>query len=234
MADSHLTELSFSSLHLPETLQKGLADASFERCTPIQAQTLPQALAGLDVAGQAQTGTGKTAAFLVAMYARLIRAEPLPLAQSQRAARADRCSNARAGGADPSRRRSARLAHRPDARAGVRRRRLRQAAPSSRAGRRRADGHAGPHHRFRQAARDRPALGAGAGAGRSRSHVRSRLHQRHPLDPAAPAGAGPAPQHAVLGHAVATRAGARLRAHERPDAGAHRAGQDDGRSPCVR
>ncbi|HJY36461.1 MAG TPA: DEAD/DEAH box helicase, partial [Steroidobacteraceae bacterium] len=77
MADSHLTELSFSSLHLPETLQKGLADASFERCTPIQAQTLPQALAGLDVAGQAQTGTGKTAAFLVAMYARLIRQEPL-------------------------------------------------------------------------------------------------------------------------------------------------------------
>jgi ATP-dependent RNA helicase RhlB len=78
MAESHLTELSFSSLHLPETLQKGLADASFERCTPIQAQTLPQALAGLDVAGQAQTGTGKTAAFLVAMYARLIRSEPLP------------------------------------------------------------------------------------------------------------------------------------------------------------
>lgn len=77
MADSHLTELSFSSLHLPEALQKGLADASFERCTPIQAQTLPQALAGLDVAGQAQTGTGKTAAFLVAMYARLMREPPL-------------------------------------------------------------------------------------------------------------------------------------------------------------
>ena len=50
MADSHLTELSFSSLHLPETLQKGLADASFERCTPIQAQTLPQALAGWQAA----------------------------------------------------------------------------------------------------------------------------------------------------------------------------------------
>lgn len=78
MADSHLTELSFSSLHLPESLQKGLADASFERCTPIQAQTLPQALAGLDMAGQAQTGTGKTAAFLVAMYARLIREPPMP------------------------------------------------------------------------------------------------------------------------------------------------------------
>jgi ATP-dependent RNA helicase RhlB len=87
MADSHLTELSFSSLHLPETLQKGLADASFERCTPIQAQTLPQALAGLDVAGQAQTGTGKTAAFLVALYARLIR-EPVPASRSLNAPRA--------------------------------------------------------------------------------------------------------------------------------------------------
>jgi ATP-dependent RNA helicase RhlB len=87
MADSHLTELSFSSLHLPEALQKGLADASFERCTPIQAQTLPQALAGMDVAGQAQTGTGKTAAFLVAMYARLIR-EPVPPTRRLNAPRA--------------------------------------------------------------------------------------------------------------------------------------------------
>jgi ATP-dependent RNA helicase RhlB len=41
-------------------------------CTPIQAQTLPIALEGRDVAGQAQTGTGKTAAFLVAMYQALI------------------------------------------------------------------------------------------------------------------------------------------------------------------
>jgi len=81
MSESHLTELSFSSLHLPESLQKGLADASFERCTPIQAQTLPEALAGLDIAGQAQTGTGKTAAFLVAMFARLLR-EPTPPSRS--------------------------------------------------------------------------------------------------------------------------------------------------------
>jgi ATP-dependent RNA helicase RhlB len=75
---SHLTDLSFTSLHLPEVLQKGLADASFERCTPIQAQTLPHALAGLDVAGQAQTGTGKTVAFLVALYAKLLRQEVPP------------------------------------------------------------------------------------------------------------------------------------------------------------
>jgi ATP-dependent RNA helicase RhlB len=75
MADEHLTEVSFTNLHLPESLARGIADAGFERCTPIQAQTLPRALAGFDVAGQAQTGTGKTAAFLVALYSRLLRAE---------------------------------------------------------------------------------------------------------------------------------------------------------------
>jgi ATP-dependent RNA helicase RhlB len=86
MAD-HLTELSFTGLHLPELLQKGLADAGFERCTPIQAQTLPHALAGLDVAGQAQTGTGKTVAFLVALFARLLR-EPVPAERKLNAPRA--------------------------------------------------------------------------------------------------------------------------------------------------
>ncbi len=74
----HLTDVSFTNLHLPEPLARGIADAGFERCTPIQAQTLPRALAGLDVAGQAQTGTGKTAAFLVAMYARILRRAPDP------------------------------------------------------------------------------------------------------------------------------------------------------------
>jgi ATP-dependent RNA helicase RhlB len=70
------SDLSFTSLHLPDALSRGIADAGFERCTPIQAGTLPRALAGLDVAGQAQTGTGKTAAFLVALYSRLMRSEP--------------------------------------------------------------------------------------------------------------------------------------------------------------
>ncbi|HEY7965285.1 MAG TPA: DEAD/DEAH box helicase [Steroidobacteraceae bacterium] len=50
----------------------GIRQAGFVTCTPIQAQTLPIALAGRDVAGQAQTGTGKTAAFLVAMYHSLL------------------------------------------------------------------------------------------------------------------------------------------------------------------
>jgi ATP-dependent RNA helicase RhlB len=51
---------------------QGIRQAGFVNCTPIQAQTLPIALAGHDVAGQAQTGTGKTAAFLVALYQNLL------------------------------------------------------------------------------------------------------------------------------------------------------------------
>lgn len=73
-----LSTISFSSLNLPEELARGIADAGFERCTPIQAGTLPLALAGIDVAGQAQTGTGKTAAFLVAMFAKLLREPASP------------------------------------------------------------------------------------------------------------------------------------------------------------
>jgi ATP-dependent RNA helicase RhlB len=78
MSDTHLSEISFTQLHLPEPLARGIADAGFERCTPIQAQTLPRALAGFDIAGQAQTGTGKTAAFLVALYSHLLRRDPPP------------------------------------------------------------------------------------------------------------------------------------------------------------
>ena len=73
---THLTEQAFSSLPLHETLQKGLQSAGFEFCTPIQAQSLPLLLAGKDVAGQAQTGTGKTIAFLLATFQRLLTTEP--------------------------------------------------------------------------------------------------------------------------------------------------------------
>ena len=60
MTDSE--KIRFDSLDLPPKLQEGIKAAGFEYCTPIQAQTLPRALSGHDVAGQAQTGTGKTAA----------------------------------------------------------------------------------------------------------------------------------------------------------------------------
>ena len=73
---AHLTELTFKSLALHESLQNGLESAGFEFCTPIQAQSLPILLAGRDVAGQAQTGTGKTIAFLLAAFQRLLEDEP--------------------------------------------------------------------------------------------------------------------------------------------------------------
>ena len=67
-----LTQTRFDEFDLPESIVKGLADAGFVNCTPIQAQTLPVSLTGRDVAGQAQTGTGKTAAFLVTLLSRLL------------------------------------------------------------------------------------------------------------------------------------------------------------------
>ena len=73
MSDTHLTDTAFTSFPLPGELMQGIEDAGFSKCTPIQAETLPVALEGRDVAGQAQTGTGKTAAFLLAVYNHLLR-----------------------------------------------------------------------------------------------------------------------------------------------------------------
>ena len=72
MSDKPLTDISFSSFDLHPSLLAGLEAAGFNRCTPIQALTLPLALAGRDVAGQAQTGTGKTLAFLITVINRLL------------------------------------------------------------------------------------------------------------------------------------------------------------------
>ena len=73
MSETHLSDKVFASLGLPEVVLRGVDEAGFERCTPIQADALPLALAGQDVAGQAQTGTGKTAAFLLATFAHLLK-----------------------------------------------------------------------------------------------------------------------------------------------------------------
>lgn len=66
MSKHHLTEVKFSSLPLDPRLQQALQDNQLEYCTPIQAESLPVLLAHRDCAGQAQTGTGKTLAFLLA------------------------------------------------------------------------------------------------------------------------------------------------------------------------
>ena len=74
--ENHLTETLLSSYSLPDEVRWGIADAGFVFATPIQAKTLPETLAGKDIAGQAQTGTGKTAAFLITIFTRLITRRP--------------------------------------------------------------------------------------------------------------------------------------------------------------
>ena len=67
--------MDFHSLPIPEPVLRGVDAVGFKTCTPIQEKTLPLSLAGKDVAGQAQTGTGKTAAFLITVFSRLLRHE---------------------------------------------------------------------------------------------------------------------------------------------------------------
>jgi len=74
---THLTDQHFDQYKLPDSLLQGLNQAGFKQCTPIQARSLPLSLDGIDVAGEAQTGTGKTIAFLVAVYNKLLT-EPAP------------------------------------------------------------------------------------------------------------------------------------------------------------
>ncbi len=75
MKETHLTKTRFSNLELSDVIIKSLKNADFIECTPIQDKTLPLSLRGKDIAGQAQTGTGKTAAFLLATFQHLINDE---------------------------------------------------------------------------------------------------------------------------------------------------------------
>jgi ATP-dependent RNA helicase RhlB len=61
-------ETRFHDLGLRDELMRGIADLGFKYCSPIQAQVLPHTLQGNDAIGKAQTGTGKTAAFLITMF----------------------------------------------------------------------------------------------------------------------------------------------------------------------
>jgi len=72
MQTTHLTDTHFTDLPLNKQVIDALDAASFHRCTPIQAMSLPPLLDGNDIAGQAQTGTGKTMAFLVATFHHLL------------------------------------------------------------------------------------------------------------------------------------------------------------------
>ncbi|MCG2678548.1 MAG: DEAD/DEAH box helicase [Kiritimatiellae bacterium] len=66
-------KIRFHDLDLPDPILHAVADQKFSYCTPIQSQILPALLAGRDAGGRAQTGTGKTAAFLIGIFTRLLR-----------------------------------------------------------------------------------------------------------------------------------------------------------------
>jgi len=70
-------QLVFADMDIPDVIKQALSDMHFTVTTPIQAQLLPVALAGGDAAGKAQTGTGKTAAFLISIFTHCMR-NPLP------------------------------------------------------------------------------------------------------------------------------------------------------------
>ncbi|ART80705.1 ATP-dependent RNA helicase RhlB [Oceanisphaera avium] len=68
MSKTHLTDVKFAQLGLQPQVVTGLDAKGFYQCTPIQALSLPYLIQGKDLAGQAQTGTGKTIAFLAATF----------------------------------------------------------------------------------------------------------------------------------------------------------------------
>jgi len=65
--------MKFTELDLPVEVLKGIEQVGFTELTPVQEESIPLALEGKDVAGQAQTGTGKTAAFLISLFTKLLR-----------------------------------------------------------------------------------------------------------------------------------------------------------------
>jgi ATP-dependent RNA helicase RhlB len=67
--------MEFTQLPLPAPVLRGIAEVGFTELTPVQEAAIPLVLAGKDVAVQAQTGTGKTAAFLISLFTRLLAAE---------------------------------------------------------------------------------------------------------------------------------------------------------------
>jgi ATP-dependent RNA helicase RhlB len=67
--------MKFTELDLPDEVLRGIENVGFVELTPVQEESIPLALSGKDVAGQAQTGTGKTAAFLISLFTRLLRQE---------------------------------------------------------------------------------------------------------------------------------------------------------------
>ncbi len=77
--------MEFRALDLPDEVRQGIELAGFTTCTAVQEIVIPRALRGEDVAAQAQTGTGKTAAFLISLLSRMIRNPAADLGDSPQA-----------------------------------------------------------------------------------------------------------------------------------------------------
>ena len=77
--------MNFSELDVPYEVKQGIEHTGFTICTPVQEAVIPRALRGEDVAAQAQTGTGKTAAFLISLFSRMVRNPAVDLGDSPQA-----------------------------------------------------------------------------------------------------------------------------------------------------
>ena len=71
--------VKFDELQLDERIIRAITEMGFEEASPIQAQAIPVAMEGRDMIGQAQTGTGKTAAYGIPVLEKILAAPPLSL-----------------------------------------------------------------------------------------------------------------------------------------------------------
>ncbi len=83
--DQLFSDLHFNDVDLPDELLAAVNDLGFERLTRVQEEVLPLSLEGRDVVAQAQTGSGKTAAYLLTIFSRMMRQERTSEIQNPRA-----------------------------------------------------------------------------------------------------------------------------------------------------
>jgi len=83
--DTLFSDLSFSDIDLPEELLAAVDELGFDRLTRVQAEVLPLSLEGRDIVAQAQTGSGKTAAYLLTVLSRMLRTERRSAMENPRA-----------------------------------------------------------------------------------------------------------------------------------------------------
>ncbi|MEX1310654.1 MAG: DEAD/DEAH box helicase [Candidatus Sulfomarinibacteraceae bacterium] len=83
--DQLFSDLNFKDVDLPDELLAAVNDLGFDRLTRVQAEVLPLSLQGRDVVAQAQTGSGKTAAYLLTVFSRMLRQERRSEIQNPRA-----------------------------------------------------------------------------------------------------------------------------------------------------